>query len=335
MRVAVVILNWNGKSFLEKFLPSVIEHSENATIYVADNASSDDSVALVHNHFPTVKLIETGSNLGFAGGYNAALADLTEEFFVLLNSDVEVSANWLQPMVELMDSDSSVVVCQPKILQYNNRSSFEYAGAAGGFIDKFGFPFCRGRIFETCEEDNGQYDEPTEVFWATGACMFVRSEVYHQLGGLDADFFAHMEEIDFCWRTKRSGWKVMAEPRSTVYHVGGGTLSKSNPRKTFLNFRNGLELLCKNLPKSRLVPVLFVRMVLDGIAALKFLLSGQSQDFVAVFKAHMAFYGRLRTTLNKRTGNFDSVSGIYQRSIVTDYFLRGIKKFSDLLLDMS
>lgn len=330
MRVAVVILNWNGRSFLEKFLPSVILNSEDAAIYVADNASSDGSVALVTERFPTVKIIETGDNLGFAGGYNSALSDLKEEFFVLLNSDVEVTANWLKPLVELLDTDLNVAVCQPKILQYDNQSHFEYAGAAGGFIDKFGFPFCRGRIFETCEEDDGQYDQPIEVFWATGACMFVRNDVFKQLGGLDEDFFAHMEEIDFCWRVKRAGMKVMAQPNSTVYHVGGGTLSKSNPRKTFLNFRNGLELLLKNLPASKLIQVMFVRMVFDGIAAFKFLFSKQPKDFAAVFKAHMAFYGRIGKTFKKRSGNFVPVTGIYKRSIVLDHFLRGIKKFNEL-----
>ncbi|MFM1874390.1 MAG: hypothetical protein RL266_127 [Bacteroidota bacterium] len=300
---------------------------------MADNASSDDSVAFVRNRFPSVGIIETGDNLGFAGGYNAALSDLTEEYFVLLNSDVEVCANWLEPMLELMDSDPHVAVCQPKILQYNNRSHFEYAGAAGGFIDKFGFPFCRGRIFETCEEDNGQYDQPTEIFWATGACMLVRSNVYRELGGLDADFFAHMEEIDLCWRAKRSGRKIMAVPRSKVYHVGGGTLSKSNPKKTFLNFRNGLELLCKNLPASNLIQVMLVRMVFDGIAALKFLLSGHPKDFTAVFRAHMAFYGRLNVTLKKRQGNFNPVSKIYRNSIVIDHYLMRNNKFSDLAAD--
>ncbi|MFT6210319.1 MAG: GT2 family glycosyltransferase, partial [Bacteroidia bacterium] len=252
MRIAVVILNWNGKSFLEKFLPSVISNSQGATIYVADNASSDRSLEFVEKNFPTVIRIDNGNNFGFAGGYNKALEDLNEEFFVLLNSDVEITPNWLQPVIALFDSDQQVAAIQPKILSYHDKTSFEYAGAAGGFIDKNGYPFCRGRIFESLETDNGQYDAVQEVFWATGACMFVRSKVYRELGGLDDDFFAHMEEIDLCWRTKRAGHKIMVQPKSIVYHVGGGTLPKSNPFKTFLNFRNGLELLAKNLPKNRL-----------------------------------------------------------------------------------
>ena len=330
MRVAVVILNWNGRSFLEKFLPNVLEFSKEATVYVADNASSDGSVEFVKNTFSEVRIIETGGNLGFAGGYNAALKDLDEDVFVLLNSDVEVSENWIQPIVDLMNSDETIGACQPKVLHCNEKTHFEYAGAAGGFIDKFGFPFCRGRMFDTLEEDHSQYNDQQEIFWATGACMFVRGSVYKELGGLDDDFFAHMEEIDLCWRAKRAGYKIMVEPKSVVYHVGGGTLSKSNPWKTFLNFRNGLELLTKNLPKNKLLGTLFVRMSLDGIAALRFLLSGQPKDFWAVFKAHMAFYGRLKKTLNKRSGNYNPVSGIYSKSIVAEYFLRGKKNFSEL-----
>jgi GT2 family glycosyltransferase len=330
MRVAVVILNWNGKAFLTKFLPSVIEHSNNATVYVADNASTDDSVAFVLENFPSVKLIETGENLGFAGGYNAALKDLNEDIFVLLNSDVEVTENWIEPIVELMSKDTSVAACQPKILQEGQKEYFEYAGAAGGYIDRFGFPFCRGRMFETLEQDNGQYNQSQELFWATGACMFVRSSVYKELGGLDFDFFAHMEEIDFCWRAKRAGFKIMAVPNSTVFHVGGGTLSKSNPRKTYLNFRNGLELLLKNLTKSQLLPIVLIRMILDGVAAFKFLVTGHPRDFWAVFKAHLSVYKRIRHTLNKRSGNYPPIAGIYQGSIVMEYFLKGKKLFSQL-----
>lgn len=333
MRVAVVILNWNGKSFLQQFLPSVVAYSTNATVYVADNASSDGSVAFVRQSFPSVHIIETGANLGFAGGYNAALKELKEDLFVLLNSDVEVSENWIQPIVNLMDADKTIGACQPKILDFNQKDRFEYAGATGGFIDKYGFPFCRGRLFDTLEKDSGQYDLTKEIFWATGACLFVRNDAYKQLGGLDEDFFAHMEEIDLCWRMKRAGYQVMAEPRSTVYHVGGGTLSKSDPRKTFLNFRNGLELLAKNLPKNKLFFTLFIRMIFDGIAAWKFLLSGHPKDFWAVLKAHKAFYGRLRTTLNKRSGNYPELSGIYSRSIVFEYFLKGKKRFSEIAED--
>ena len=333
MRVAVVILNWNGKSFLEKFLHSVVAHSKNATIYVADNASSDGSVAFVRQAFPGVNIIETGKNLGFAGGYNTALKNLNEDLFVLLNSDVEVSENWIEPIVNLMVSDKTIGACQPKILDFNQKERFEYAGASGGYIDKYGFPFCRGRLFDTLEKNSGQYDRTKEIFWATGACLFVRNDVYKMVGGLDEDFFAHMEEIDLCWRMKRAGYKVMAEPKSSVYHIGGGTLSKSNPRKTFLNFRNGLELLAKNLPKNKLVYTIFIRMIFDGIAAWKFLLSGHPKDFWAVFKAHLAFYGRLKATLNKRSENYPELSGVYSRSIVLEYFMKGKKYFSDLAED--
>ena len=333
MRLAVVILNWNGKSFLEKFLPSVVSNSQEATIYVADNASSDGSLKFITDNFPSVKRIDNGENLGFAGGYNKALENLTEEFFVLLNSDVETTRNWLQPAITLFDSDQQVAAIQPKILSYKDKASFEYAGAAGGFIDKNGYPFCRGRIFDSLEKDNGQYDSTQEIFWATGACMFIRSSVYKQLGGLDDDFFAHMEEIDLCWRTKRAGFKVMAQPKSVVYHVGGGTLHKSNPFKTFLNFRNGLELLAKNLPKNHLFFGILTRLLWDALAAFKFLSSGSLKDFTAVIRAHIAFYGRLRKTLDKRSGNYNQVKGQYSGNIVTDYFLKGKKKFSVLSSD--
>jgi len=330
MRIAVVILNWNGKSFLEQFLPSVISNSHEATIYVADNASSDDSVDFLRVNFPHVKVIDNEENLGFAGGYNKALEILNEDLFVLLNSDVEVTTNWLQPIVTLFESDENIAACQPKILSYHDKNSFEYAGASGGFIDKNGYPFCRGRIFDTLEKDNGQYDSVEEIFWATGACLFVRSKVYKELDGLDSDFFAHMEEIDLCWRIKRAGYSIKIQPASKVYHVGGGTLSKSNPFKTFLNFRNGLELLAKNLPKNQLVSKIFIRMILDGVAAIKFLFAGQPKDFLAVIRAHIGFYKRLRKTLGKRSGNYVLVKGQYAGNIVLDYFLKRRKQFSDL-----
>lgn len=333
MRVAVVILNWNGKLFLEQFLQTVIERSHEATIYVADNASTDGSIQFVVDNYPSVVVIDNKENLGYAGGYNLALSELKEEFFVLLNSDVEVSENWLSPMIELLDSDKTIGACQPKILDHNNTTKFEYAGAAGGYIDKYGYPFCRGRLFDTLEEDTGQYQNATEVFWATGACLFVRNKCFTQVGGLDSDFFAHMEEIDFCWRAKRDGYKIFVEPTSTVYHVGGGTLHKSNPWKTFLNFRNGLELLVKNTPPKRLLPIVFIRMLLDGVAALKFLLSGNFGDFIAVFKAHFAFYLRLSKTLKKRSSNYPKIGQQLNGSIVYNYFIKGKKKFTDLNLD--
>ncbi len=333
MQVAVVILNWNGRSFLEKFLPSVIRNSPDAHIIVADNASSDGSVRYLGDEFPEVTVIENSENLGFAGGYNAALQGLKEEYFVLLNSDVEVTEGWLDPLVRLMDSDTDIAACQPKMLQYDRKTHFEYAGACGGFIDMFGYPFCRGRIFDTLEQDTGQYDEANEVFWASGACLLIRAAVYREMGGLDADLFAHMEEIDLCWRAKRAGYRIMAEPRSVVYHVGGGTLSRSNPRKTFLNFRNGLELLAKNLPPRRSVPRLLIRMLLDGVAAFRFLFSGQPSDAWAVIRAHGAFYSRLGRTLRKRTGRYPELRGIYTRSIVFDHFIRGMKTFTLLPKD--
>lgn len=330
MRIAVVILNWNGKLFLEKFLPSVISHSQDATIYVADNASTDGSIEYVQTNYPNVKLIANKENRGYAGGYNKALSNLEEEYLVLLNSDVEVVQNWLSPLSQLLDSDDKIAACQPKVLSHSQKSHFEYAGAAGGFIDSFGFPFCRGRMFDTLEKDSGQYNSTVEVFWATGACLFVRNSAFSELGGLDEDFFAHMEEIDFCWRAKRAGYKIMVQPESVVYHVGGGTLSSSSPFKTFLNFRNGLELLAKNLPKGRLLTVLLIRMILDGIAALKFLVSGKPKDFWSVFRAHLAFYGRIRKTLSKRSGSFETVNCRFKGSVVFAYFLGGKKKFSEL-----
>nr|MBP8033086.1 glycosyltransferase family 2 protein [Bacteroidia bacterium] len=245
-KVAVVILNWNGKPFLEKFLPTVLQYSSGAQIIVADNQSSDDSVAFLKTQFPQVSVILNPSNDGFATGYNLALKQVKAEYYVLLNSDVEVTENWLQPIIKLMDENLKVAACQPKILDYNHPSKFEYAGAAGGFIDKYGYPFCRGRIFNVLEEDKAQYDTAKEVFWATGACMFVRAEAFWKVGGFDDDYFAHMEEIDVCWRMKNIGYQIYVEPSSKVYHVGGGTLNKLSPRKTFLNFRNNLTTLTKN-----------------------------------------------------------------------------------------
>ena len=249
MKVAVVILNWNGKSFLEKFLPSVFAcNSSYAEIIVADNASTDDSVSFLKSKYPQIKIIQNSSNGGFAKGYNDALKLVEAEYYVLLNSDVEVTPNWIDSVIQLMDTDKSIAACQPKIRAFDDKKSFEYAGAGGGFIDKYGYPFCRGRILDTLEEDKGQYNDVREVFWATGACLFVRSECYHKVNGFDEDFFAHMEEIDLCWRLKNLGYKIMYSPNSTVFHVGGGTLNKTSPKKTYLNFRNNLILLCKNHP---------------------------------------------------------------------------------------
>jgi GT2 family glycosyltransferase len=332
MRVAVVILNWNGKKFLEKFLPSLLANSsDQAEIIVADNASSDDSVEYLKSNFPGIRIIQHQKNFGFAKGYNLALAQVEADYFILLNSDIEVTPNWIQPVIELMESDALIAACQPKIRSYAEPQKFEYAGAAGGFIDKYGYPFCRGRMFLSIEEDNGQYDDTIEIFWATGACMFVRAGLFLQFGGLDEDFFAHMEEIDFCWRLKNEGYKIMYCPSSVVYHIGGGTLPKISWRKTYLNFRNNCILLYKNLPDNLLPEVFAKRLILDGIAALKFLITAGFKDFFAVSKAHFSFYGSLGKTREKRKKlKQGQVNNIYQKNIVFEYYLRGKKKFSDL-----
>jgi GT2 family glycosyltransferase len=335
-QVAVVILNWNGKAFLEKFLPSVIKYSGDAKIYLADNQSTDDSVSFVKNNFQQVNIILNPSNEGFAKGYNTALKSVKEKYYVLLNSDVEVSENWLDPLFQLMESDSEIGACQPKILDYQNPKLFEYAGAAGGFIDKNAYPFCRGRIFNTLEQDNGQYDDVREVFWATGACMFVRAETFWFVGGFDDDYFAHMEEIDLCWRMKNCGYKIYVQPQSKVFHVGGGTLNKLSPKKTFLNFRNNLITLTKNSTSKILFLKIIYRMVLDGIAGVKFLAEGNANHCLAVVKAHFAFYTSLSQTLKKRKA-MKSLKGfeftqtqILKQNIVFLYFLKYKKVFSEL-----
>jgi GT2 family glycosyltransferase len=334
-QVAVVILNWNGKDFLSRFLPGIISNSGSAEIIVADNASSDDSVSFLTTNFPSVSIIQNDTNGGFAKGYNDALRKVNATYYVLLNSDVEVTPGWIDAPLSLLESDRKIAACQPKILDYKNRTSFEYAGAAGGYIDKFGFPFCRGRIFDSYEKDLNQYNDNREVFWATGACLFIRSEAYHNQKGFDEDFFAHMEEIDLCWRLKNEGFKIMYCAGSMVYHVGGGTLSKSSPRKTYLNFRNNLILLCKNHAPGFFLLKLLVRMKLDAIAAFKFLFSGDGKHFIAVIQAHLSFYSTLPRTFKKRRSlrkkiQAYSQTAIYSKSIVFDYYLRGKKKFSDL-----
>lgn len=336
MKVAVVILNWNGRQLLEQFLPSVWEHSRNAAkVVVADNASTDDSIAFIKEHYPEIELVELPENFGFAGGYNKALAQVDADIHVLLNSDVEVTANWIEPIVTMMQNDSQIAACMPKIRAQQNKGSFEYAGAAGGFIDKNGYPFCRGRMFDALEEDKGQYDDEREVFWATGAALFVRAELYASSGGLDEDFFAHMEEIDLCWRLKNQGHRIMYNGHSTVYHLGGGTLSALNSRKTFLNFRNNLYLITKNNYSGVLFFKLFYRMALDAIAAMKFLFAGKGSHFWAVMRSHFAFYGTVRQYLKKRKvlkklASNPNKAGIYNGQIVFDAFLRGKKLFSDL-----
>jgi Predicted glycosyltransferases len=332
-KVAVVILNYNGKQFLKQFLGGVIANtdSEMAEIVVADNASTDESVAFMRAEFPEIRLIQNESNGGFAMGYNVALRQIEAEYYVLLNSDIEVSPNWIAPVIQVMDANPEIAACQPKILSYYDREKFEYAGASGGFIDKYGYPFCRGRLFQNLEMDNGQYDDVAEVFWATGACMFVRADLYLKHGGLDDSFFAHMEEIDFCWRMKNLGYKIFCCPQSVVYHIGGGTLPKKSSRKTYLNFRNNLSLLMKNLPGNQVFAIISYRVILDWVAAIKFLFDGSFADFWAVIRAHYAFYSRLSLLKNKRKCIAHAkTSCMYQKNIVFESFLTRKKKFSEL-----
>lgn len=328
-KVAVVILNWNGRSFLEQFLPSVTNYSTEAQIIVADNNSTDDSVIFLQKNYPTIEIIQLEKNYGFAGGYNRALKQINTEYYVLLNSDVEVTQNWLTPLIELLDNDNSVGACQPKIKDYHSKSHFEYAGASGGFIDKHGYPFCRGRVFENLEEDNGQYDNLLEVFWASGACLFIRSSQYHEVDGLDEFFFAHMEEIDLCWRLKNQGHKIMVCPASTVYHVGGGTLNKIKPQKTFLNYRNSLLTLHKNLPKKIRFTIILTRLCLDGISGFKLLISGKPNHTWAIIRAHISFYSSISQNNAKRRQPVNpNLTGMINKSVVKSHFLKKCKTFS-------
>lgn len=303
MNLAIAILNWNGKNWLEKFLPNVILHSENTDVYVIDNASTDDSVVFLKLNFPQVKIIQNTENQGFAGGYNEGLKKIDAEIYCLLNSDVEVTENWLNPVLDLFQKDLKIAAVQPKILDYNRKNFFEFAGAAGGFIDNLGYPYCRGRVFENIEEDKGQFDDETEIFWASGCCLFIRSEDFWKQNGFDARFFAHQEEIDLCWRLKNDGKKIFYTGKSTVYHVGGGTLNKQSAQKTFLNMRNNLSMLVKNLPSSEVVWIIFSRLVLDGAAALYFAFKNGFSHFWAVLRAHFSFYAQLPRTLKLRSKN--------------------------------
>ncbi len=323
---AVVILNFNGRDFLEKFLPSILEHSGNAEIVVADNASTDESVKLLEDKFPTIRIIEFSENHGFAGGYNEALKQIDAEFFAIINSDVAVTEGWLSSLMDFLKANKAYAAVQPKIKDWNNQEWFEYAGACGGFVDSLGYPYCRGRIFDTIEEDHGQYDQPIDVDWTTGACMVIRADAFHDAGGFDRDFFAHMEEIDLCWRLRSARWKLACQPKSVVYHVGGGTLHKSSPRKTYLNFRNGLSLLVKNLPFSQLVWKLPTRLALDGLAAIKFAVDTSPSHLVAILKAHFHFYLRFLRNYRKRS----KTSATTRKGILISYFIQGKKQFSDL-----
>lgn len=301
MKVAIAILNYNGKNWLEKFLPTVILHSSIADIFVIDNASTDDSLEYLKSNFPTVSIILNIENFGFAGGYNVGLKSINAEIYCLLNSDVEVTENWIEPILNLFKKNSDIAAIQPKILSYSNKDQFEFAGAAGGLIDNLGYPFCRGRLFEKIEKDEGQYDDEAQIFWASGCALFIRSADFWNQSGFDARFFAHQEEIDLCWRLQNSGKKIFYCPTSTVYHVGGGTLNKSNPRKTFLNIRNNLMMLLKNLPFTTLLWVLPFRMILDGFAAIFLTYKEGFPHFVAVLKAHFSFYAHIPGTWNLRT----------------------------------
>ena len=335
-KVAIVILNWNGVKMLTRFLPTVLDYSRNeAVVYVADNASTDNSVEVLKKHFPEVRLVQLDKNWGFAEGYNKAFEQIEAEYYVLLNSDVEVTHHWLTPLIEFMDNRPDVAACQPKLLSESDHDAFEYAGACGGFVDRYGYPFCRGRVFDTVENDDGQYDYAAEVLWATGACMMVRAADYKAAGGFDARFFAHNEEIDLCWRLRLMGRKIFCIPDSAVYHIGGGTLPKNNPMKTYLNFRNNLTMLYKNLSDGELHHVMRVRAVLDYVAALQALLSGRTGDFKAILRGRRAFkqwlpdYREVRRSVQSMR-KVDSVTGIYRRSILWQYYAKGHKKFSQI-----
>ncbi|MBX9808072.1 MAG: glycosyltransferase family 2 protein [Flavobacteriaceae bacterium] len=329
MKIAVVILNWNGTKLLEQFLPSIVKYSPEATVYVADNASTDDSISFVKANFPTIKIVKNENNFGFAQGYNEALKHIDSEIYALVNSDIEVTENWLKPILETFENEPKTAIIQPKILDYKRKKHFEYAGAAGGFMDKYGYMFCRGRIFETLEKDNGQYDDNCEIFWASGACFFIRSSIYNELNGFDADFFAHQEEIDLCWRALNKGHSIKYNSQSVVYHVGAATLQQGNPMKTFLNFRNSLLMMVKNLPKNQLFPVLFIRLVLDGVAGVQFLFQGKFKHLWAILRAHFAFYSLVTVNYKKRDV-FQSEKYYKTKSIVFDYYVKGGKVFEKL-----
>lgn len=330
MKIAVVILNWNGAQLLEQFLPKIIAYSGNAEIYVADNASTDYSISMLENQFPQVKIIHNSANFGFAKGYNEALKHVDAEIYALVNSDIEVTPNWLEPIVDTFKNERETVIVQPKILDFKSKEKFEYAGGAGGFIDAYGYPFCRGRIFDTIENDLGQYNNPIEIFWASGACFFIRRETFHSLKGFDDDFFAHQEEIDLCWRAFNKKKIAKYIPNSVVFHVGGATLQQGNPKKTFLNFRNSLLMLTKNLPANKLYSKLLVRMLLDGIAGMQFLIQGKPKHFAAILKAHYSFYLLFYTFYKKRETS-QRQNYFKVKSIVYSYFIRNGKVFGDII----
>jgi len=333
--VAIVILNWNGRNFLAQFLPSVLASVyDNKRIILADNASTDDSVVFVQQQYPAVEIIQNKQNEGFAKGYNTALQQVQADYYVLLNSDVEVTPNWITPVIDLMEGDTAIAACQPKLLTWASKHVFEYAGASGGWLDDLGYPFMRGRLFDSCETDEGQYDTVQQCFWASGAALFVKAAVYHEMGGLDEYFFAHQEEIDLCWRMQLAGYKIFVQPASVVYHVGAGTLAKGSNKKTYLNFRNNLVMLAKNLPFLSALWKIPFRLGLDGIAAWKSLLSGNSGYFMAILKAHIHFVGWLlfqkkRSVFPIRTNGV--LHGLYHGSVVWQHFIKKKKNFSEIV----
>lgn len=336
-KTAIVILNWNGEKLLREFLPSVLETSNlpEAKVIVADNGSTDSSLDVLRDEFPQVEILNLKQNYGFAKGYNEALKQIDAKYYVLLNSDVEMSRIWLEPIEKLLDEDETIGAAQPKILSYLEKKKFEYAGAAGGFVDCYGFPFCRGRILENLEEDQGQYNQPSDIFWGSGACLVVRSSLYHKAGGLDESFWAHMEEIDLCWRIKNMGFRIVYCPESRVYHLGGGSLPYGSPRKLYLNFRNNLSLLYKNLPQRKLLPTLFIRILLDGVAACHLLTQFNIRGFFSVFRAHLSFYGNLPSLRKKRKAHDSFLKRtmhpeMYKQSILWAYYIKNKKRFSEL-----
>jgi GT2 family glycosyltransferase len=337
IKTAIVILNWNGIAYLKKFLGTIVRYSINpeTDIYVADNGSSDGSADWLEENFKEVRLIRLARNYGFAEGYNRAIDQIDAEYYLLINSDIEVTEGWLQPLVTFMELNRDTAACQPKILSYNRKDHFEHAGAAGGFIDIYGYPFCRGRILNITERDEGQYNDQADLFWSSGACMIVRADAWRRCGGFDADFFAHMEEIDLCWRFNRAGFRAVYIPLSTVYHIGGGSLAYDSPFKVYLNFRNSLFMLFKNLPDDRLFQILLVRMILDGLAAFMFLFKGRPGYSKAVLKAHIGFYKSIAVLRRKREkvkklGNSLFPGLILNKSIIFEFYFKGIKTYSRL-----
>lgn len=332
MKIAIVILNWNGRDLLEKFLPSVVKYSlEDAEVYVADNNSSDSSIAFLKDNYPQVKIIQNSENGGYAKGYNDALKNIDADIYALVNSDIEVTENWLKPIIDVFNKNGKTAIVQPKLLDYKNRSKFEYAGAAGGFVDFMGYPLCRGRIFMELEEDLGQYNDITDIFWASGACFFIKSDIFHKLNGFDEKYFAHQEEIDLCWRVQNEGYKIRYVGTSEVYHVGGATLQESNPQKTYLNFRNSLFTIAKNVPKRFVFFVILFRLLLDGVAGIKFILELRPVHTWAILKAHISFYWNLRKLIAKRRAlSFKQTSYYCCFSIVWQHFILRKKRFTHL-----